>query len=186
LGSTMEFRFEDHKYPSSVYVTVGSTGGIVSQNTVPHMVPPLITVKSTNSMGTIVNFINSTILYGFKSPICDPKSGSFFSIGQTTVTCAARDQNGNSVIKSFVVSVVENQNQIPLWTKKTVGYWCNGFIDDSQLHSSLQYLASTGVMSIKYDPQNTGTTADKTTLCLWVADKITNQDVSKSLYLLSR
>jgi hypothetical protein len=186
MGSTLEFRFNDHAYPSSVYVTVGSTGGIVSQNTISHLVPPLITVRSTNSIGTNVNYVNSSVLYGFKSPICDPPSGSFFMMGKTTVTCAAKDQNGNSVIKSFVVNVVENQNQIPLWTKKTVGFWCGGFIDDNQLHSSLKYLVSNGVMSIQDDSANTGLTPDRTTLCLWVDNKASDQDVSKSLYLISR
>ena len=185
LGSTIEFRFDDRSYPSSVFMTVGSTG-IVRQNTVSNSVPPIIAVKSTSSLGTNVDYLNSTILYGLKSPICDPHSGSFFMIGKTTVTCAAKDKIGNSVIKSFVVNVLENQDQIPSWTKKTVGFWCGGYIDDNQLHSSLKYLVLTGVMSISDDSTNTIIIPDKTTLCLWVADKASDQEVSKSLYLLSR
>ena len=186
LGSTIEFRFNDHAFPSSVFVTVGSMGGIVHQNTVSHMVAPLLTVHATNSMGTNVNYANSTILYGYKSPICSPVSGSFFGMGKTTVTCATRDQNGNSVIKSFVVNVIPIQSQIPSWVKKTVGYWCGGDIDDTQLQSALKYLASTGVIIISGDSENLGQTPDKTMLCQWVSGQVSDQDVAKSIYLLSR
>ena len=183
-GSTLEFRFNDHAFPSSVFVRVGSSG-TVSQNTVSHLVPPLLTVHATNSVGANVNFVNSNILYGFQSPVCDPPSGSFFMMGKTTVTCAAKDQNRNSVIKSFVVNVVPNQFQIPMWTKKSVGFWCDGDIDDSQLHSTLSYLTSTGVLSIQGD-SSSSQTPDKTNLCLWVDGKVSDQDVAQSLYLLSR
>jgi hypothetical protein len=185
LGSKLEFRFNDHAFPSSVFVTVGSTG-IVEQNTVSHLVQPLMTVNTTNSMGVKVNYMNSTLLYGLKSPICDPPPNSFFIIGKTTVICAAKDQNGNSIVKSFVVNVVPSQNKIPMWVKKPVGYWCDRNIDDVQLHSTLQYLASTGVISIQKDSESLDQTPNKTALCLWVDGKVSNQDVAKSLYLFSR
>ena len=184
MGSTIEFRFEDHSFPSSVFVRVGS-GGVVSQNTVSLKIPPLITAHATTSVGATVNYRDSAILYGFKSPVCDPPSGSFFMMGKTTVTCAAKDQNRNSVIKSFVVNVVPSQIQIPMWTKKSVGYWCGGDIDDTQIHSTLNYLASNGVLVIAGD-SSSSQTPDKTNLCLWVDGKVSDQDVSQSLYLLSR
>lgn len=185
MGSTLEFRFQDHAFPSSVYVKVGSSG-VLSQNTVSHQVQPLVTVYATNSVGVNVNYTNSTILYGYKLPVCDPVSGSFFMMGKTTVTCAAKDQNGNSVIKSFVVNVLPSQNQIPLWAKKPVGYWCSGDIDDTQLQSTMHYLASSGVISIQGDSGISGQTPDKTILCQWVDGKVSDQDVAKSIYLLSR
>jgi hypothetical protein len=107
-------------------------------------------------------------------------------MGKTTVTCAAKDQNGNSVVKSFVINVVPSQNQIPLWIKKPVGYWCGGDIDDDQLHTTMKYLSLTGVISISGDSENLGQTPDKTMLCKWVADQVSDQDVAKSLYLLSQ
>jgi hypothetical protein len=160
--------------------------GIIRQNTVSHVVAPLLTVHATNSLGANVNYANSTILYGYKSPICDPVSGSFFMMGKTTITCAARDQNGNSVIKSFVVNVVPSQSQIPSWAKKPVGYWCGGDIDDTQLQTIMKYLVSTGVIIISGDSENLGQTPDKTMLCQWAAGQVSDQDVAKSLYLLSR
>jgi hypothetical protein len=184
LGSTLEFRFEDHQYPSSVYIRAGSSG-VFSQNTVSHVVQPLLTVHATNSVGTNVNYTKSDILYGLQSPVCDPPSGSFFMMGKTTVTCAAKDQNRNSVIKSFEVNVLPSQNQIPMWTKKSVGFWCGGDIDDAQLHSTLNYLALNGILSVQGDSSSTQT-PDKTNLCLWAYGKISDQDVAQSLYLLSR
>ena len=184
MGSTLEFRFNDHAFPSSVFVRVGSSG-VLSQNTVSHLVPPLLTVHAINSVGANVNYANSGILYGFQSPVCDPPSGSFFMMGKTTVTCAAKDQNRNSVIKSFVVNVLPTQTQIPMWTKKSVGFWCDGNIDDSQLHSTLSYLASNGILVVQGDSSSIQT-PDKTNLCLWVDGKVSDQDVAQSLYLLSR
>ena len=113
-----------------------------------------------------------------------PSSGSFFMMGATTVTCAAKDQNGNSVVKTFVINVLAPQNHIPLWTKKTVALWCNGEISDTQISSSMKYLASNGVMSVYGD--SVGQTLDKSTLCLWAGGKVSDQDAAKSLYLLSR
>jgi hypothetical protein len=107
-------------------------------------------------------------------------------MGKTTVTCAARDQNGNSVIKSFVVNIVPSQSQIPSWAKKPVGYWCGGDIDYTQLQTTLKYLVSTGVIIISGDSENLGQTPDKTMLCQWVSGQVSDQDVAKSLYLLSR
>lgn len=184
MGSTLEFRFNDHAYPTSIFVKAGSSG-VLSQNTVSHLIPPLLTIHATNSVGANVNYANSDVLYGFQSPICDPQSGSFFMMGKTTVTCAAKDQNKNSVIKSFVVNVVPSQTQIPVWTKKSVGFWCGGDIDDTQLHLTLSYLASTGILVIQGDPSSSQT-PDKTNLCLWADGKISDQDVMQSLYLLSR
>jgi hypothetical protein len=185
MGSTIEFRFNDHAYPTSVFLTVGSMG-IVKQSTVSHLVPPILTVHATNSLGANVNYTNSTVLYGYQSPICDPASGSFFMMGKTTVTCAAKDQNGNSVIKSFVINIVPGQDKIPLWVKKPVKYWCGGDVDDIQLHATMKYLASNGVIIISGDSETLGQTPDKTMLCQWASGKVPDQEVAKSLYLLSQ
>lgn len=189
MGSTLEFRFNDPSMPSSVFVTVGGGSyGIPSSSSnsgMQHLVPPApLTFYATNSVGTNVNYTSSTMLSNLQLPVCDPPSGSFFMMGTTTVTCAAKDQNGNSVVKTFVVNVIASQNHIPSWTKKTVGYWCNGDISDSQLSASMKYLVSNGMMSVQGD--SVGQTLDKSTLCLWSGGKVSDQDAAKSLYLLSR
>ena len=187
MGSTLEFRFKDPSIPSSVFVTVGgsySTAGSSSGSSVQHLVPPTLIFYATNSIGTNVNYANSTIMLNLQAPVCDPKPGSFFMIGTTTVTCAAKDQNGNSVVKTFVVNVLAVQSHIPSWTKKTVGFWCDGEITDNQLNYAIKYLVSNGMMYVQGD--SLVQTPDKTTLCAWSEGKVSDQDVAKSIYLLSR
>jgi len=189
MGSTIEFRFKDPSMPSSVFVTVGGTSssnyGSRYGGTAPPPVLPSMTFYSTNSVGVKVNYTNSVLLSGLQSPACSPPSGSFFMTGATTVTCAARDANGNSVIKTFTVNVVQSQNKIPSWTKKTVKSWCAGDTTDDQLSSSLQYLVMRGIMSVQGD-SNLGSSPDKTTLCLWSDNKVSDSDAANSLYLLSK
>ena len=188
MGSTLEFRFADPSLPSSVFVTVG--GGsydTTSQSSAPnvsHLVPPTLTFYATNSIGANIIYANSTVLSNLQSPVCDPKSSSFFTIGTTTVTCAAKDQNGNSVVKTFSIDVLPIQSHIPSWTKKTVGFWCNGDMTDSQLSYTMKYLVSRGTIFVQGD--SLVQTPDKTSLCGWSEGKVSDHDVAKSIYLLSR
>jgi len=188
MGSTLEFRFADPSLPSSVFVTVGGgsydTTSSSSEPNISHLVPPTLTFYATNSIGASIDYTNSTIMSNLQTPICDPKSGSFFDIGTTTVTCAAKDQNGNSVVKTFSVTVLAIKSHIPSWTKKTVGLWCNGDITDSQLNNSMKYLVSRGTLFVQGD--SSVQTPDKTSLCGWSEGKVSDQDVAKSLYLFSR
>ncbi|XP_072016914.1 uncharacterized protein [Amphiura filiformis] len=51
---------------------------------------------------------NATDNFGEVSVVCDPESESNFAIGNTTVTCVARDGSGNSAMCKFKVSVKDN------------------------------------------------------------------------------
>jgi hypothetical protein len=199
MGSTLEFRFTDPSMPSSVFVTVGrgsystpaynSGSGETStsssgSNGALSLVHQALVFYASNSIGTNVNYINSAALSDLQEPACSPVSGSFFMMGATTVTCAAKDQNGNSVIKTFSISVIADQSHIPSWTRKTVGLWCAGEISDNQLSTGMKYLVSTGVMLLQAN--SVISTPDKTTLCLWTDGKASDQDVISSLYILSR
>jgi hypothetical protein len=198
IGSTLEFRFDDPSNPSSVFVIVGgysgqsvagsygSTNMNSNTNAVPYSSTPSLVFYAPNSAGTSVNYLNSTILSGLESPICSPPSGSFFTTGTTTVTCAAKDQNGNSVIKSFVIDVVVGQDKIPSWIKKTVGFWCNGYVDDKQLSSLVNYLVSNNMMIVQGESEISGQVPDKTMMCSWANGTASDQDVAQSLYLFSR
>jgi hypothetical protein len=44
---------------------------------------------------------------GRLQPDCEPRSGSFFEIGETTVTCTVKDSAGHTESRSFTVDVVE-------------------------------------------------------------------------------
>ena len=71
-------------------------------------VPPQpIIVESTSQSGALVNYNVSATDNNdmFVVPICDPPSGSSFSLGNTTVNCTAIDNDGNSAVASFSVIV---------------------------------------------------------------------------------
>ena len=61
-------------------------------------VPADILVATTDPTGTMVNYTKPTATDNEDpNPVvtCDPASGSKFAVGTTTVTCTARDANGN-------------------------------------------------------------------------------------------
>ena len=66
-----------------------------------------IIVEATSQSGSLVNYnvsaTDNTDM--FVVPICDPPSGSIFSLGNTTVKCTAIDNDGNSAAASFNVIV---------------------------------------------------------------------------------
>src|ERR671918_781436 len=81
-----------------------------ANNTIPPIVnvpTQPITVEATNQSGALVNYNVSATDNNdmFVVPICDPPSGSSFSLGNTTVNCTAIDNNGNSAVASFSVIV---------------------------------------------------------------------------------
>ena len=71
-------------------------------------VPPQpIIVEATSQSGALVNYNVSATDDNdmLVVPICDPPSGSSFSLGNTTVNCTAIDNDGNSAVASFNVIV---------------------------------------------------------------------------------
>ena len=66
-----------------------------------------IIVEATNQSGSLVNYnvsaTDNTDM--FVVPICDPPSGSIFSLGNTTVKCTAIDNDGNAGAALFTVIV---------------------------------------------------------------------------------
>ena len=45
---------------------------------------------------------------GFGQPLCVPRSGSVFPVGNTTVSCIAGDRQGNSAVSAFIINVTDN------------------------------------------------------------------------------
>jgi hypothetical protein len=79
-----------------------------------YTVPPIVNVptqpiivEATSQSGALVNYNVSAADTDdmFVVPICDPPSGSSFSLGNTTVNCTAADNDGNSAVASFSVIV---------------------------------------------------------------------------------
>jgi len=69
--------------------------------------PENITARATSRSGAVVNFTvtASDAVDANVTPICTPRSGSLFGLGQTTVTCRATDSSGNAASGSFRVTV---------------------------------------------------------------------------------
>jgi hypothetical protein len=70
-------------------------------------VPGTIAVQATSSSGAAVPFLVTALdaVDGTVTPSCSPASGATFPLGQTTVTCTAKDKAGNTASESFLVSV---------------------------------------------------------------------------------
>ncbi len=185
LGSTIEFRFLDPENPSSVFVRVGTPGVSIpygTQTPAAPSPPPGFVVQTTNPQGTTVNYLNFLTLSNLVNPTCYPAPGSFFIVGKTTVVCSGKDQVGNSVIKTFTVEVQLKQNSIPKWVKNLSGFWCDGSIDDTQMKTTIQYLISSGIIKVS----SSSGIADKSSLCLWVNGKASDDEAASVLYQLSR
>jgi hypothetical protein len=73
------------------------------------IVPENLTVEATRPTGALVRFnARATDFEGDPLPVtCNPRSGTIFPLGATTVTCSASDSFGNSTAKSFTVTVVD-------------------------------------------------------------------------------
>lgn len=73
------------------------------------IVPENLTVEATRPTGALVRFnARATDFEGDPLPVtCNPRSGTIFPLGPTTVTCSASDSFGNSTAKSFTVTVVD-------------------------------------------------------------------------------
>src|SRR3989441_10533652 len=67
-----------------------------------------ITVEATGPTGTVVSWNDpaaADIVDGNVRVVCNPVSGSTFSLGITTVQCTATDAHGNTGRASFTVTV---------------------------------------------------------------------------------
>jgi hypothetical protein len=63
--------------------------------------------EATSGAGTVVSFTVSAVdgVDGSINPVCNPRAGTTFPLGQTTVTCTASDAAGNRAADSFRVTV---------------------------------------------------------------------------------
>jgi hypothetical protein len=71
------------------------------------LAPTLISTSTTSTKGTHVSFrIRARDNHdGRVGVVCAPRSGSFFALGRTRVTCRAHDRAGNRALKRFTVLV---------------------------------------------------------------------------------
>jgi hypothetical protein len=96
--------------PKSFTVTVRDTTPPTITN-----VPANKTVDATGPSGAVVTYTLPTatdLVDGNRPVTCLPASGSTFPIGQTTVTCTAKDTRNNTATKTFKVTVLGAHDQI--------------------------------------------------------------------------
>lgn len=177
IGSTIEFRIVDTSQPipseSSIFVTVGTQTPAVTAPSGP-VLPRVMNVVTTSTSGTTVNFANDTVLEGLSQASCFPKSGSYFPVGKTTVTCAGLNPEGTSVLRSFTVTVSLAGKPVPHWVRNLAGFWCQGTVSTSDFAQAIKYLASAKII---YIPQSLSASIDRPRICAWAEGGITDVQV---------
>lgn len=120
-------------YPPITLVVIPSNNA--TEDTTPPVLslPSTISLNTTNPLGINVLFTaNATDNVDGNVPvICNPISGSLFSVGSTTVVCSATDLSGNTATGSF--NVIVTFVQAPQCTTSsecgsstTLNYFCSG------------------------------------------------------------
>ena len=132
---TIRFQYENQKlpateqdHPSSSYYTLNASAGGNRESTITFVLAPnqfreivmvvdtipptilgssVISATTTSSKGRHVSFrIRAKDNHDGKVGVrCTPRSGSFFALGRTRVTCRAHDRAGNKTARRFTVVV---------------------------------------------------------------------------------
>jgi hypothetical protein len=132
---TIRFQYENQKlpateqdHPSSSYYTLNTSAGGNRQSTVTFVLAPnqfreivmvvdtipptilapaLVSTTTTSAKGKKVSFrVRARDNHDGKVAVhCAPRSGSFFRLGRTRVTCRAHDRAGNKAVRRFTVLV---------------------------------------------------------------------------------
>jgi len=125
-------------------------------------------------------------------PTCTPRSGSFFSVGDKTVTCTARDSAGNYATQiTFTVTVNPPGLSIPSWVKNVAEFWCEDKIDDGAFVEGIQYLIDNDIIVVpatsvsEYGSQEVPQWV-KNNACWWAAGLITDEDFAAGIEYLVR
>lgn len=165
----------------------------ISDTTPPKILKPTdVIVDATDSNGARVTYdvlaIDDTDQ--IVKPSCSPRSGSFFSIGDTTVSCTASDSAGNSARPvTFTVTVIPLGILIPDWIKEVAAFWCDDKIDDSSFIEGIQYLIDNDIIIVPTTSSGTGGSQTipswiKNNACWWSQGLISDEDFASGLQYL--
>jgi len=157
--------------------------------------PSDVIVDATDSNGARVTYevlaIDDTD--NIIKPTCRPSSGSFFSVGDTSVSCTASDSAGNSARPiAFTVTVIPLGILIPDWIKEVASFWCDDKIDDSSFIEGIQYLIDNDIILVPSTSSGYGSSQSipswiKNNACWWSQNLISDEDFAGGLqYLISQ
>lgn len=132
ITETLEFPGGETTVSCTVTNTDGNTNTVEFTITVEDREPPQIVCPTT--IERLVPSGESGAIVQYASPIvrdncpgvtysCLPASGSFFSIGETTVQCTATDQAGNTASCSFLVNVLPYEPNLSVIRTNRVYDW---------------------------------------------------------------
>ena len=125
-------------------------------------------------------------------PTCNPRSGSSFTAGVYTVTCAARDSAGNYATQvSFTITVNPPETSIPSWVKNVAEFWCEDKIDDAAFVEGIQYLIDNDIIVIPTAFLSGSGSYEipqwiKNNACWWSKGLITDDDFVQGIQYLIR
>jgi len=183
-----------HPWQTGIVYVEGDV--VVREDIVPPLllVPDDIIVEAPDGSGEIVEYSVKAIddIDGILIPNCSPLSGSFFSIGDTTVTCSSSDKAGNFAENSFTVNVMSPDIIIPNWIRDVAGFWCDDEIDDNSFIEAIQYLIDNDVIVVKATSSGSGISQEipnwvKNNACWWSNGQISNNDFASGLeYLIEK
>jgi len=154
--------------------------------------PSDVIVDATDSNGARVTYDVLAIddVDQIIKPTCRPSSGSFFSVGDTTVSCTASDSAGNSARPiTFTVTVNPPSILIPDWIKEVAAFWCDDKIDDSSFIEGIQYLIDNDIILVPSTSSGYGSYQSipswiKNNACWWSQNLISDEDFAGGLQYL--
>ena len=181
-----------HPWQAGVVIVKGTPSNGIVDTTPPLLLTPSdMTIDATDSSGARVDYSVKAIddNDGVLRPNCSPSSGSLFFIGETTVTCSATDNSGNSARKSFLITVNSPDVIIPSWVRDVAGFWCDNEIDDSSFIEAIQYLIDNDVIIVPITASSGSGAQEipnwiKNNACWWSQGLITNSDFASGLQYL--
>jgi len=154
------------------------------------LTPSDLTVYTTYS-SALVDFMVKAIdnRDGILRPNCSPSSGSLFSVGETTVTCSAIDNSGNSDRKSFIITVRAPDVVIPSWIRDVASFWCDDEIDDNSFIEAIQYLVTNNVIVVSATASSSSDAQEipswiKSNACWWSQELISDKEFTSGLQYL--
>jgi len=199
-GKTIQLYYDGSSVFAERFVPEPSSNPIPQDNTPPKILKPAdITVDANNQDdGIIVNYdvlaIDDTD--NLVKPLCNPRSGSFFTIGNNMVTCHAVDSAGNNASPiSFSITVIPSGIIIPEWVKNIAQFWCENKLENSSFIEGIQYLIDNDIITVMISDEVTMRSQSspqdipewvKNNACWWSQGLINDEEFASGIeYLVS-